>query len=180
MLALPPVNAVLLLALVFTALYFDLRFRRIPNWLNVAGFALGIALNSFLFLWEGFKLATIGFGVAFAIYFVLYALHAVGAGDVKLMAAVGAIVGWVAWVPIFFIAVIIQAVAGIILVTARGRLKRTLWNVGFIMTELAHRRVPYLRREELDVRSEKAARLPHCFGVALSSAAVSAYLLLRQ
>ena len=54
---------------------------------------------------------------------MLYALRAMGAGDVKLMAAVGSMVGWEDWFGIFIITAIVGGVAALLLVLFRGRLK---------------------------------------------------------
>src|SRR5437588_6626383 len=89
----PPV-AILMVLLVLTAAVFDIRSRRIPNWLTLSGIILGFALNALLaypFPLEGVKHAGLGMLFAFAVYFVLYLIHAMGAGDVKLMAAIGAL-----------------------------------------------------------------------------------------
>jgi prepilin peptidase CpaA len=84
-----------------------------------------------------------------------------GAGDVKLMAAVGAMVGWEDWFGIFVITAILGGLMALILAAAHGRIKKTLWNVGFILSELKSGRPAYMKREELDVRSPKAMGLPH-------------------
>ena len=57
----------------------------------------------------------------------------------------------------------------IALVAARGRLKRTLFNVGFILSEMKHGRPAYVGKEELDVRSPKAIGLPHGGVIALAT-----------
>ena len=138
----PPGVEAVLLALVLGAAVYDVRYRRIPNWLTVAGVLVGLA-------------------IAFVVYFILYALRAMSAGDVKLMAAVGAIVGWPNWFGIFIITAIIGGIMALILIAARGRVKKTFWNVGFILSELKRGRPAYMRREELDVKSPKALGLPH-------------------
>ena len=89
------------MAVVLGAAVYDVRYRRIPNWISVAGVLLGFALNSFLWGWPGFRQSLIGFAIAFCAYLTMYALRAMGAGDVKLMAAVGAIAGGPDWFGIF-------------------------------------------------------------------------------
>ena len=99
--------------------------------------------------------------VAFGIYFVLYALRAMGAGDVKLMAAVGAMVGWEHWFGIFIFTAIIGGIMALILVVAANGSRRPSWNVGFILSEMKSGRPAYLAKEELDVKNPKALGLPH-------------------
>jgi len=166
---------VVLLALVLAAAVFDMRYRRIPNWLTAGGAGLGLSLNAFLSRspspphWVLLKASLIGFGVAFGIYFVLYALRAMGGGDVKLMAAVGAVVGWPNWFGIFLVTSILGAIMAILLSLIRGRLAKTLFNVGFILSEMKSGRPAYLGKEELDVRSPKAMSLPHGAVIAIGT-----------
>jgi prepilin peptidase CpaA len=151
------------LALVLAAAVYDVRYRRIPNWLTLLGVLVGVALNGFLDQARPGLLVSslMGLAIAFVVYFVLYVLHAMGAGDVKLMAAVGAIVGWPDWFGIFIITAILGGIMALILVFARGRVRKTFWNVAFILSELKGGRPAYMRREELDVKSPKALGLPH-------------------
>jgi prepilin peptidase CpaA len=152
----------LLLTLVIGAAVFDVRYRRIPNWLTVTGALLGIALNTLVYPFPGGLIfAFKGLGLGFGVYFVLYALHAMGAGDAKLMAAVGAMVGWVDWLGIFAITAIVGGVMAVIVVVARKRVKTTFWNMNFILTEMKAGRAAHTGREELDVRNPKAMGLPH-------------------
>ncbi|MBZ5581126.1 MAG: A24 family peptidase [Acidobacteriia bacterium] len=170
-LSLPPrgIEVVLLTLLIGAALY-DIRYRRIPNWLTVGGVAIGVALNAFLGPpVGGWPFAVKGMVLGFGAYFLLYALHAMGAGDVKLMAAVGALVGWQNWVGIFMLTAIMGGMAALILAVARKRLGNTLWNVGFILTEMKSGRPAYLGKEELDVKSRKSLGLPHGAVIAMAT-----------
>jgi len=159
----PPAIRILLEVLVIVAAIWDIRTRRIPNWLTLLGMILGVALNMFLFekTWDGLWFSLEGFGLAMGVYFVLYLLHAMGAGDVKLMAAVGAAAGWADWLGILVLTSVAGAVAGLLLVAFKGRFRKTLGNVGTIVTSLGHGRAPYKETPELDVSSDKGLRLPH-------------------
>jgi prepilin peptidase CpaA len=158
----PPGVEALLLAVVLGAAIFDVRYRRIPNWLTVSGVALGLGMNTFLYQgWPGLRLSLTGLAMGFGVYLLLYALHAMCAGDVKLMAAVGAIMGWQNWFGTFLITAIVGGAMSLILVARRGRVKKTFWNVGFILNEMKSGRPAYLGNEEVDVRSPKALGLPH-------------------
>ena len=161
---------IVLLALLIGAAIYDIRYRKIPNWLTLAGVILGFAINFGIGPPEGGVLfALYGFLTAFLIYMFLYMIRAMGAGDVKLMAAIGGLVGWERWFGIFLITAIVGGVMAIVLVAARGRLKRTFFNVGFILSELKHGRPAYAGKEELDVRSGKAIGLPHGAVIAIGT-----------
>lgn len=163
-----PVQGVLL-GLVLTAAVYDFRFRRIPNWVSVLGLMAGLGLNLGLGGWTGLRMAAGGFGLAFGIYLLLYLVRAMGAGDVKLMGAAGSLVGAGEWLKLFVAAALVGGVLAAVMMLARGRLRRTLWNIGFILSELMRFRAPYLRREELDVKNSKAATLPHGVAIALGT-----------
>jgi len=157
-----------LLAVLLVAAVYDVRFRRIPNWITVTGVAIGLVLNAFLFdpLGGWFSLAGVwfslrGLGLAFGVYFLLYVIRAMGAGDVKLMAAVGAMVGWQDWLGIFVVTAVLGGAMALILMASHGRIRKTLWNVVFILSEMKSGRPAYIKKEELDVRNPKAMGLPH-------------------
>lgn len=166
----PPGVEAILLTLVLGAAVYDVRYRRIPNWLTVSGAIIGVLLNAFLYQGSpGIRFSLAGLGVGFGIYFGLYALRAMGAGDVKLMAAIGSMVGWQDWGGIFIITAILGGAMAIILVVAKKRLTKTFFNVGFILTEMKSGRPAYLAREELDVKSPKALGLPHGAVIAIGT-----------
>jgi prepilin peptidase CpaA len=167
---LPPQKVeMVLLAMLLAAALFDVLYRRIPNWLTVSGVVLGLAMNTIIGSPEaGLVFSLVGLAVAFTLYAVLYALHAMGAGDVKLMAAVGALVGVERWFGIFFVTALVGGVMALILVVARGRFKKTFFNVSFILSEMKSGRAAYLANEELDVKNKKALGLPHGAVIAVS------------
>ncbi len=171
----PSAIKIILCVLVSIAAVTDIRSRRIPNWLVLPGLGLGLALNALLFGWAGAKVSVSGAGLAFGIYVAFYLLHAMGAGDVKLMAAIGAIAGLKAWLLIFFFTAIAGGVVAFALLLIKGRFRRTLLNVSIMLHQLSLFQAPYHATEELDVRSGKALRLPHGVTIALGTIT---YLLL--
>jgi prepilin peptidase CpaA len=167
----PPAVTALLIALVAIAAVYDVLVRRLPNWLTAAGLIIGLTLNTILRgVWPGLSFSLAGLLAAFAVYFTMYSLRAMGAGDVKLMAAVGSMVGWEDWIAIFLITAVIGGVTALVLVAVRGRVRKTLWNVAFILSEMKSGRPAYARNEELDVRSSKALSLPHGAVIAVGTA----------
>ncbi len=158
----PPGVEVVLIVLVLAAAVYDVRYRRIPNWISVSGAVIGLALNTFLYRgWSGLLFSLKGLLLGFGLYFVLYALRAMGAGDVKLMGAVGSLVGWQDWLAIFLVTALVGGIMALIVVISRGRFQKTIWNVGYILGEMRHGRPAYINREELDVKNPKSVGLPH-------------------
>src|SRR5580692_5145975 len=152
---------VLLGILVAIAAIFDIRSRRIPNWLVLAGIITGCAWNVYASSWSGLFRAAEGFGLGFILYFPLYLIRARGAGDVKLLAAVGAITGPGNCFWIFLSTAILGGIIALLLLTVRGRVQKTLFNVGWIVRDLLQFRAPYKSNEEVDVTTTKGLRLPH-------------------
>lgn len=67
----------------------DIRFRRIPNWLNVTALLLGLTYQCGFNGWAGFGQAVGGFAIGFGTLFILWLMGGGGAGDVKLLGALG-------------------------------------------------------------------------------------------
>jgi prepilin peptidase CpaA len=160
---------VVLICTVLAAAIFDLRYRRIPNWLNLSAIVLGIGLNVLVFEVHGFILALLGLGCSLLVYVPLYLVRGMGAGDVKLMAAVGAIVGPMNWLCIFLFTAILGGVVSLIYVVFRKRLNQTLLNLVLVLTELARVRLPADREARLDIRHGEALRVPHGAVIALGA-----------
>lgn len=80
---------------VFTAIAMatDLRNRKIPNWLTVTAAICGLLFHVCVLRLPGLWFSLGGFAVGFGILFVLWIIGGGGAGDVKLMGAVGAWLG---------------------------------------------------------------------------------------
>jgi prepilin peptidase CpaA len=120
----------------------DLRERRIPNWLTLGAAVAGVGYHVALAGPSGLLTAGAGWLVGVAIFFLPFALGGLGAGDIKLLAALGAWLGPqdVTWLALF------TGVAGGVLALgvslARGYLRQALSNVSLL---LMHWRIVGLR-----------------------------------
>jgi prepilin peptidase CpaA len=106
--ALPPVVVLPIVAVLAVATFTDLRSRRIPNWLVFPFFGLGIAVSSWLHGWHGALQSLEGAGLGILLFGVLFMMGGMGAGDVKLCAAIGAWIGPAQ----LFIALVLTGLAG--------------------------------------------------------------------
>lgn len=84
-----------LFALLVAAAIIDQRTLRIPNWLTLGGTAFALIHSAFVPFYpgQGFLWALGGAAIGFISLLPLYAMRAMGAGDVKLMAMAGAFLG---------------------------------------------------------------------------------------
>jgi prepilin peptidase CpaA len=71
----------------------DLRRRAIANWITAGGLAAGLVCQTALGGWRGLAWSAGGAVVGFAVFLIFYCLGAMGAGDLKLSAAFGALLG---------------------------------------------------------------------------------------
>lgn len=95
-----------------SAAFFDMRSRRIPNWLIAFGLVCGVAIN--YFHGNGLWLQSVsGFFVGVAVLVLPFAFGWIGAGDVKFFGVVGALLG-VAWLPrVFFYSALVAGVIAV-------------------------------------------------------------------
>lgn len=107
---LPPLVVLPTVFVLAVATFTDLRSRRIPNWLVLPFFVCGVAVSSWLHGWHGALQSLEGTGLGILIYGVLFWLGGMGAGDVKLCAAIGA---WIGPGQLFIALVLIGLVGGV-------------------------------------------------------------------
>ena len=72
----------------------DLKTRKILNIVTYPTAILGIIINSIFFQMEGLRFSVIGWIVGFGVFWILNVLAGIGMGDVKLIAAIGALKGY--------------------------------------------------------------------------------------
>jgi prepilin peptidase CpaA len=123
---LTPFIPALATAVAVVAAITDVRDRRIPNRITYPAMIAGLALQIASSGWHGIVQSLAG-GLLFGgVFFLFYMVRAMGAGDVKLAAALGCIIGPASsWQVMFFTAVAGGALA-IIVMVATGRVLRTL------------------------------------------------------
>ncbi|HZL57926.1 MAG TPA: A24 family peptidase [Bryobacteraceae bacterium] len=168
---------ILLGILVSVAAVYDIRYRRIPNWLVLAAIVAGFTWNALSSGGPGLGRAAAGLGLGFVLYFPLYLIRGRRAGDVKLLAAVGAITGPGNCFWVFLLTAILGGLIALVVVMIHKRASHTFFNVGWIVRDLLRFKAPYKSSEELDVTSDKGLRVPHA---AMMAVGACAFILIAQ
>jgi prepilin peptidase CpaA len=154
----------LLVPMAIVVTYMDIRYRRIPNKLVLITLLGGLTLNTFFGGSHGFLLSAGGFALAFALFFFFHAFGTLGAGDVKLFAAIGAVNG----IGLVLPTLVVVAVAGALLAVGKmiysGRARTTMFGVlQFFYGLLPGQTVP-----RFDIPEDRSYTLPYalpiCFG----------------
>ncbi|HYM79715.1 MAG TPA: A24 family peptidase [Candidatus Dormibacteraeota bacterium] len=145
------------------AAWTDLRSRRIPNWLTVPGFAVGVAANAVLGGWGGLKTSLLGTLVGLGLLLPFVLLRSLGAGDWKLAGAVGAFAGPGLLIDLLIGSVFVAGLMAMALIIYKGRVRQTLRNIGHILVSLVTFRLPESR---VTLDNPDSLKIP--YGVALA------------
>jgi len=108
----PPdvMKLLLLIPMAVLIIYYDVRYRRIPNLFVVGLLIGGLTINTSFGGFSGALTSVEGFALAFLPMFLIHLFGAMGAGDVKLFGAVGSVIG-VSMVPLTFLVVVMLGAA---------------------------------------------------------------------
>jgi prepilin peptidase CpaA len=125
-------------ALLLWAAIEDMRSRRIPNWLTFSLVLSGIVQSFMSGHLVSPSMSLLGFAVGFGLPLILFLIGALGGGDVKLLAGVGAWFGAGVVFRVFCLAAIVGMVMVIAQALAQGRTKVLMRNTAMVAINLAH------------------------------------------
>ncbi len=143
----------------------DVATRRIPNWLTYSGMLIGIVAHGVLQGWRGLGGSIAGGLIAGGAFLVFFLVHAMGAGDVKLITAIGCMVGPTPAVHIVLASAIAGGIFAILLSLWRRRLRTVLANLVDLIR--FHAEAGAEVHPSLNLSNPQAARLP--YGVAIAA-----------
>ena len=143
---------------------FDVKSRRIPNFITGPTFLFGLALHLVLDGWHGFGSAFAAALVCGFIFLIFYLAGGMGAGDVKLIAAVGCVAGLPNSSYLLVLTALTGGVMAIALALWRGRFREMIGNVGSLASH--HKQEGLKPHPELNVRNTATLRLPYGLAIA--------------
>ena len=142
----------------------DVSTSRIPNVLTFAAAALAIVFHASVPGGLGFTHAGLGLIVGLAVFFPLFALGAMGAGDVKLMAAIGAWIGWQSIVLVALYGSVAGGVLALVFALRRSYLRTALNNIKMLAQYWWVEGIKPL--PALTLESKNSVRMPYALAIA--------------
>ncbi|MBT2322947.1 prepilin peptidase [Variovorax paradoxus] len=178
MLATDPRTAVLF-ALLIVASVSDYRSYRIPNWLTFGGAAFALIYKTVIAVSPptAFLLAFGGLFLGFLVMLPPYALGVMGAGDVKLMAMVGAFLGIHETLQAVLFAFLVGGIAALGFAIIKGKLGRMLHNAKNAVYGLVASAMVGAKPEARIYAGQSVGKLP--YGICISLGTMG-YVLGRQ
>ncbi|HEY6121865.1 MAG TPA: prepilin peptidase [Pyrinomonadaceae bacterium] len=167
------IAATFLVVLAFIISYYDVCYRRIPNPFVLATLAVGIFLNTMQGGLSGTFSSLGGCLIGFAIMFFLHLFGCMGAGDVKLFAAIGSITGAQLVLPTFIVVALIGGVLGLASMIRAGQMKLTMMRVFQILIGL----LPGYSVPRFPVPTDRRLTIP--YGVAITFGSVISLFVFR-
>ncbi|HYY58257.1 MAG TPA: A24 family peptidase [Pyrinomonadaceae bacterium] len=163
----------LLAPLAVVIAYYDVRYRRIPNAFVLAALVGGLTINAIFAGFSGLLASLSGCALAFFPLFILHIFGAMGAGDVKLFAAVGAIVGAGLVLPTLLIVMITGGVIAVYSMIRAGTVRATMQRVLMILVGL----LPGWQMPRFAVPADRRHTIP--YGVAIMIGSLISVALFR-
>ena len=157
-----------LVPLAVIVIYHDVRYRRIPNPFVLATLISGVTLNFVIGGVHGGLSSIGGCVLAFILMFMLHVFGAMGAGDVKLFAAIGSVLGAHLVLPTFVVVVLTGGLLGLVIVLRSGAFKTTCLRVLQIFVGL----LPGWQMPKFSVPTDRRLTIP--YGAAITIGAIIA------
>lgn len=157
---------------------YDVRSRRVPNLLTLPAILFGLLLHFALGGWRQLGSALAAGLICGLIFVVLYIAGGMGAGDVKLITAVGCIAGLPHTGYLLILTGLAGGVMALALVLYRGRFKSTISNIGALAVH--HRHEGFVPHPELNIGNAQTLRLPYALAIAAGSALMVCLLVVQR
>lgn len=148
--------------------YFDVISRRIPNRFTYPAIVTALLLRFVLLGWRGLLAGVAGLLICGGVFFLLFVINAMGGGDVKLMAAVGAWIGYRHTGTALIVCSICGGLIALGYVIVLKRYRTTASNIASLVK--FHATSGVKQHPELNLSGAKAVRMP--YGVAIAAGAV--------
>jgi prepilin peptidase CpaA len=166
-----------LLCATISAVY-DVRSRRIPNFITLPAIGLGLLLHAVFGGWRQLATAAAGGLICGLIFLVFYLAGGMGAGDVKLITATGCIAGLSLIGHLLILTALAGGVMAIGLAVYRRQLVETWHNMCSLV--IHHQNMGLTPHPQFNVGNERTLRLPYALAIAAGSGLSLCLVVMRR
>ena len=145
--------------------YYDVRYRRIPNVYVLGLLVCGLAVNTFIGGLDALLMSLAGCALAFGLMLIPHVLGAMGAGDVKLFAAIGAVIGLHHVLPTFVVVVMTGGLLALYTMLRSGKVFSTMYGVVRIFAGL----LPGWEMPRFAIPADRRHTIPYGVAITLGS-----------
>ena len=149
------------------SIVYDLRERRIPNFITLPSILMALFLHFFYGGMDALSGSFFGMLLGGGVFFIIFALGGMGAGDVKLMAAAGALLGLRQMFSVFILTAFAGGILAMISITKNRSWGKVWRNIRFFFSALLTRTV--IKQDQLPENTNSSA-IP--YGLAIGAGAL--------
>lgn len=165
-----PVNSPLSVMVIVVAILgaaWDLKSRKIPNWLTLSSALIGLGMRFFFNGFHGLTVAFLGVILGIALLVLVYLMGGMGAGDVKLLGALGAFLGpWLILAAFLWMA-LAGGIIAIGLILWKKALKTTFHNLKTIFLSFLMGIPPH--ETKMTIENQSLLKLPYGLPIAVGA-----------
>jgi prepilin peptidase CpaA len=152
----------------------DWRSRRIPNWLTLPALVVGIIANAIIFRWPGCKSALLGAGLGLLLLLPFVAIRSLGAGDLKLVGALGAYLGPQRLLLVLLGTFLVNGIMAVGVIIWKRRVGETVRNLASLTGSLLTFHMP---GSEVSLDNPDSLKIPFGVGMAITVTACAVTFL---
>jgi prepilin peptidase CpaA len=154
--------------MVTIAAVYDIQFRRIPNGLVLTGLVFSLIIHVIFNEFYGFKSWGYGLLTGFGLFLPLYALKAMGAGDVKLMAMAGSFLDAGSAIGVVLTTLVAGGVLSIVVALRNGVLRQAISNIHTLLVLTMFKKLSG-GNAQLEQLPSSAGNLPYAVAIAIGT-----------
>jgi prepilin peptidase CpaA len=147
--------------------WLDWQSRKIPNRLTIPALLFGLAVSVALWGWPGAKTALEGAGISLGVLLPFVVMRGLGAGDWKLMGALGAFLGPQRAIVVLLGTVLIAGMLAVVEMIRQGKVLETASNLWLLLVAYSTFHVGSAR--DITLENPRLLKIPFGVAAALST-----------
>jgi prepilin peptidase CpaA len=142
----------------------DIRTHRLPNTLTYCGIVSGIFCRTLFEGWQGMGQSLLGGLIGGGVFLLFFLVQGLGAGDVKLMTAIGSWAGLEQSLVVLLATAIAGGALAVVYMVCNRRVEQTMRNIDLLVR--FHRKSGLRPHPEINLTNARCIRIPYAIAIA--------------